>query len=125
MEYIFIALQLIVGVSLLNVWLIQYNKATQWRGGNAKTLKEEFQVYGLPDWSLYVIGFLKVTLAIVLIVSIWFPEYLIPSALGLAFLLLGSIVMHIKIKDPLKKSIPALLFLLICLFLAFSEYFIS
>lgn len=124
MEYVFIGLQLIVAISILNVWLFQYNKATQWRGGSATTLKEEFQVYGLPNWSLYLIGFLKVTLAIGLIVAIWYPEYLMFSSLGLAILLVGSILMHIKISDPIKKSFPAFLFLLICLFLAFSEYII-
>lgn len=125
MEYVFIALQLIVGVSILNVWLVQYNKATQWRGGNASTIKEEFAAYGLPSWSLYVIGFLKVTLAIALIAAIWFPVLLKPAALGLAFLLAGSVIMHIKIKDPIKKSFPALLFMAMCLFLAFAPEFIS
>ena len=120
MEYVAIALQLIIGLSILNVWLIQYNKNTQWRGGNATTLKEEFAVYGLPEWSLYLIGFLKVSLAIALIAGIWFPELVDPSALGLAFLLAGSVLMHIKIKDPLKKSFPALLFLVLCLILVFA-----
>lgn len=119
MEYVSIAFQLIVGVSILNVWLIQANKATQWRGGSAKTIKEEFAAYGLPEWSLYVIGFLKVVLAIALISAIWFPNLLKPAALGLAFLLAGSVLMHFKIKDPIKKSFPALLFLAMCLFLAF------
>jgi len=119
MEYVSIALQLIIGLSILNVWLIQYNKDTQWRGGSATTIKEEFAVYGLPSWSLYVIGFLKVTLAIALICGIWFPELIKPAAIGLAFLLAGSVLMHIKIKDPFKKSFPALLFLVLCLVLVF------
>jgi hypothetical protein len=119
MEYITIALQLIVGLSILNVWLIQYNKPTQWRGGNASNIKEEFEVYGLPNWSCYVIGFLKVALAIALIVAIWFPQLVQPAALGLALLLAGSILMHLKIKDPIKKSFPAFLFLCICLYLTF------
>jgi len=119
MEYVTIALQLIIGLSILNVWLIQYNKSTQWRGGNARTIKEEFEVYGLPQWSLYLIGFLKVALAIALICGIWYSELIIPAATGLAILLSGSVLMHIKIKDPLKKSFPALLFLVLCLLLIF------
>ncbi|MFT5735728.1 MAG: hypothetical protein ACJAU2_000846 [Maribacter sp.] len=119
MEYITIALQLIVGLSILNVWLIQYNKPTQWRGGNASNIKEEFEVYGLPNWSCYVIGFLKVALAIGLMVAIWFPQLLQPTALGLGLLLGGSILMHLKIKDPIKKSFPAFLFLCMGLYLAF------
>lgn len=120
MEYFNYALQLIVGLSLLNVWLVQYNKSTQWRGGNAQNIKEEFQVYGLPVWMCYFVGFLKVTGAIGLIAAIWFPVLLVPCAIGLAILLAGSVVMHFKINDPLKKSFPALLFLSMCIYLALS-----
>ena len=115
MNYFTIALQCIVGISILNVWLVQNKKQTQWRGGNAKTLLEEFKVYGLPAWSCYVIGVLKVILAIGLLAAIWLPEIKQASALGLALLLMGSIVMHFKIKDPLKKSFPAFLFGIMCL----------
>ncbi len=121
MEYFNYVLQLIVGLSLLNVWLLQYNKSTQWRGGNAKTILEEFKVYGLPGWSCYVIGFLKVTGAIGLIAAIWFPILLTPCAIGLAILLAGSVVMHFKINDPLKKSFPAFLFLSMCVYLALAN----
>lgn len=120
MNYITIAFQCIVAISLLNVWLIQSKKPTQWRGGDATTIIEEFKVYGLPVWMCYVVGTLKVLLAIGLIAAIWYPELKQASALGLAFLLMGSIVMHLRIKDPLKKSFPAFLFLLMCLFITFS-----
>jgi len=119
MDNIKIILQLIVALSLLNVWLIQNNKATRWRGGNAKTIIEEFEVYGLPKWMCYFVGILKVTLSIGLIVAIWVPELLQPCAIGLSILLLGSITMHFKIKDPIIKSFPAALFLTLCLIITF------
>lgn len=118
MNYITIVLQVIVAISILNVWLIQNKKATQWRGGEATTIIEEFKAYGLPVWMCYTVGTLKVLLAIGLLAAIWYPEIRQVSALGLAVLLLGSIVMHIKIKDPLKKSFPAFLFLLMCVYIA-------
>lgn len=119
MNYFTIALQCIVAISILNVWLVQNKKPTQWRGGSATTIIEEFKVYGLPVWMCYVIGAFKVVLAIGLLAAIWYPALKQPSALGLALLLLGSIAMHIKIKDPLKKSFPAFLFLIMCLYIAF------
>lgn len=122
MNYIIIALILIVSLSLLNVWLVQYNKPTQWRGGNATTLKEEFAVYGLPGWMFYLVGFLKVSFSLLLIAGIWYPSIRYYAAVGLAILLLGSIIMHIKISDPLKKSLPAFIFLLSCLYIAFVGY---
>ena len=48
-EYIIIFLKIIVGVSIINVWLIQPNKPSGWRGGDAKTIIEEFNVYGLSN----------------------------------------------------------------------------
>lgn len=119
MNYMIIACQIIVGLSILNVWLIQNKKDTKWRGGNAKTIIEEFKVYGLSETMCYVVGFLKVTLAVLLIIGIWVPVFTQTAALGLAALLLGSIVMHFKIKDPLFKSFPAALFLVLCLCIAF------
>ncbi|MHA7862933.1 DoxX family protein [Flagellimonas marinaquae] len=119
MEYFTVALQCIVAISILNVWLVQNKKATQWRGGNATTIIEEFEVYGLPVWMCYLVGTLKVILALGLIAAIWYPALRQPSALGLAVLLSGSVAMHFKINDPLKKSFPAFLFLLMCLYIAF------
>jgi len=122
MDYVVIALQLIVGLSILNVWLVQNKKASRWRGGNATTIVEEFQVYGLPDKFVYVIGAFKVTLAILLIAGLVFPALKLPAAVGLAVLLSGSIAMHLKIGDPLIKSFPAALFLLMCLIIAYASY---
>jgi len=119
MNYLVIAFQVLVGISILNVWLVQAKKATRWRGGNATTILEEFKEYGLSTALCYIIGFIKVTLATLLIAAIWYPILKQPAALGLATLLAGSIVMHIKIKDPLLKSFPAALFLIMCLFIAF------
>ena len=119
MNYILIALQCIVALSILNVWLIQNKKETPWRGGNATTIVEEFNEYGLPVWMCYSVGILKVLLAIGLILAIWYPDLRQVSALGLAALLLGSIVMHVKISDPVKKSFPAFLFFCMCLYIAF------
>ena len=119
MNYFIFILQIIVGLSILNVWLLQKDKPTKWRGGNATTIVEEFQVYGLPVWMCYVIGTLKVVLAIALLAAIWIPVLKQPAALGLAILLSGSVLMHFKIKDPLMKSFPAFLFLSMCLIIAF------
>lgn len=119
MEYLIIAFQFIVGLSILNVWLVQYSKETKWRGGNATSIFEEFEVYGLPASSVYIVGAIKVILALLLIAGIWIQALRYPAAIGLATMLAGSIVMHFKISDPLLKSFPAALFLTMCLAIAF------
>lgn len=119
MNYLIIAFQITVGVSILNVWLIQNRTATRWRGGNATTLLEEFKEYGLSKRICYIVGFFKVSFAILLIIAIWLPALKQTASLGLAVLLTGSIVMHFKIKDPILKSFPASLFLVLSLLIAF------
>lgn len=118
-DYITIGLKLIVGISILNVWLIQPKKNTKWRGGNASTIVEEFKVYGLSKPFCYVVGFLKVTLALLLLASIKFEGFTLLASAGLALLLLGSVAMHLKIKDPFYKSYPALLFIVLNLIIIY------
>ena len=101
-------LQLIISVGLINVWLFRFNKVTEYRGGGANNMKEEFQAYGLPIWLMYVVGFLKIAIAIMLIVSIWVKELLEYNLWLLSVLMFGAVLMHLKVKDPIKKSYPAL-----------------
>ena len=118
-EYIIIALKLIVGLSILNVWLIQPNKPSKWRGGDATTITEEFSVYGLSKTFYYIVFAVKVGLAILLLVSIKYDIFSLYSSIGLAALLGGSIAMHLKVKDALFKSFPAFLFMGLNLIIAY------
>ncbi len=113
MNSIVIVLKVIVSLSILNVWLLRFGKATPWRGGEAKTMKEEFESYGLPQWFMYLIGGAKVLLALLLLFSIFYNELESIGAYGIATLMLGAIIMHLKIKDPLLKSVPAITFLVL------------
>ena len=100
-------LSIVIALGIFNVWLLRFNRSTPWRGGAAANLREEFAVYGLPAWSVGVVGFLKVLFAAGLIAGIWIPELSRFAAAGIAVLMLGAVSMHVKVKDPLKKSLPA------------------
>jgi len=65
--------QIIVALGLLNVWLLHFRQRTAYRGGNAGSMKDEFIVYGMPEWSVYVVGALKVGIAICLLAGLWLP----------------------------------------------------
>ena len=117
---VIIALKIIVGISILNVWLLQKNKATIWRGGSAKTIFEEFEAYGLSRQFCYIIGFSKVSLALILLASIQFTALTLIGSLGLSLLLFGSILVHIKIKDVWYKSFPAFLFMVMNLIIVYT-----
>lgn len=119
MELIVLIIQIIIALGILNVWILRFGKASTWRGGSAKSMKEEFTVYGLPGWFMVLIGFLKISLAILLIAGIWFPALIKPAANVIAILMLGAIIMHIKVKDTLKKSLPAFIMLVLALIVGF------
>ena len=48
-------LQIVVGLGLLNVWLLRVQSSTAFRGGSAQSLREEFAAYDLPDWFFYLV----------------------------------------------------------------------
>ncbi|MFQ3296792.1 MAG: hypothetical protein ACI9JT_001668 [Polaribacter sp.] len=118
--YLVIILKIIVGASMLNVWLLQAHKATKWRGGKATSIITEFEVYGLSKQFCYFIGFLKISFAILLLASLKFESLTLTSSIGLTILLLGSVAMHVKIKDALYKSFPAALFIVMNLIILYS-----
>ena len=103
----FVLLNLVIAFSIFNVWIIRYNQETKWRGKDSKSLKEEFQVYGLPIWFMYIIGLLKLSLSILLIIGMWFPKISFYASLTMIVLMIGALLMHLKVNDPLKKSLPA------------------
>ncbi len=101
-------LQIIVGLGLLNVWLVRGSSSTSYRGGSAQTLQEEFATYGLPGFAFYLVGALKIGAAVILLAGVWMATLPVREAAGLvAALMLGAIVMHLKVGDPVVKSLPA------------------
>lgn len=118
METLALTLQLIIALGILNVWLLRYGAETEYRGGDARNMSEEFAVYGLPSWSVPVIGSMKVLLAVLLILGLWLPEFTQPAAVGLAIFMTGAVVMHIKVRDSIKKTVPALAMLVLCVLTA-------
>jgi uncharacterized membrane protein YphA (DoxX/SURF4 family) len=111
MTYIEIIVQVTIALGIYNVWLLRFGKATSWRGGTAQNMKEEFAAYGLPPTGMYVVGFFKLTFATMLLIGIALPSFVPPAALGMTLLMVGAIVMHVKVSDPLKRSLPAAIML--------------
>jgi hypothetical protein len=118
MNEILMLLQLIIGLGILNVWLLRFGKPSVWRGGSSANMKEEFAVYGLPDWALYAVGFFKILFAVMLIAGIWLPGLILPAAMGMVILMLAAVAMHVKIGDSAKKSVPAGTLLILSLLVA-------
>jgi uncharacterized membrane protein YphA (DoxX/SURF4 family) len=107
-------LQVVVGLGLLNVWLVRSRSATNYRGRSAMTLKQEFQEYGLPPVAYFIVGTLKVVAGVVLLASLWMPMPARLAAVVVAGLMIGALVMHAKVKDPMLKFVPAAAMLVMC-----------
>ncbi len=109
--YIVYIFQIIIAFGLINVWLVRFNKPTKYRGGGAGNMADEFAAYGLPKWFMYLIGAGKMLIATLMIVGFWVPVVVYPASALLVLLMLGAVSMHIKVKDPFIRTVPALLML--------------
>ena len=112
-------LSVFVGLTIINVWLFRASKSTSFRGGNATNLLEEFTVYGLEDYFL-IIGIVKVSLAIVLILSLYYSKLRLFASLGIAIMMLVAVYMHMSVGDELIKSLPASSLFISSLLIAYS-----
>ncbi len=119
LEISVIIAQVVIAMGIYNVWILRFSQATEWRGADSKNMKDEFSTYGLSPIVMIIVGFLKIFLATLLFAGIWFPFLTRPAALGLAILMLGAILMHLKVRDPIKKFLPASIMFVLCLFVAF------
>lgn len=116
MDIIVKVVQVVIGLAVANVWLFRENKPTPYRGGNATTFREEWAVYGLPEWSLAPVKFAKLALAACLILGLFVPALTLVGAFGMAAFMVGAVAMHVKVRDPLMKSMPAALLLALSLY---------
>jgi hypothetical protein len=107
-----------VALGILNVWIVRRVQPTPYRGQSAQTLREEFTAYGLPDWVFTAVGVVKIALAVALLISIWRPVLAQPAALALGAIMVVAFGMHLKVRDPVIKSLPSLVVLAMCLGIA-------
>jgi hypothetical protein len=100
--------QTVAALWILNVWFNRFNKDTGYRGGGATNMREEFEEYGFSKDQMYVVGAAKVSLATLMLAGLAVPKLVRPASTGLALFMLGAIGMHVKVKDPIKRSAPAM-----------------
>jgi len=105
----------LVSGTVFYVWLLNMNNTSPYRGGAAVSLKEEFLAYGLSESIFYLIGGIKLLAALALFFGLRFKRIIVPSTQIIAVLMIGAIAMHLKVADPLLKSLPAIGMLSMCL----------
>ena len=70
MENILNLSQLIISITILIVWVFRFDNIVL-----------EFKQYGLSNLLRNIVGALKISLATVLVLGIWYPEFLFISRL--------------------------------------------
>lgn len=112
MSLVLLLLQILIAVGLLNVWIIRSGRPTRYRGAGAQTMTQEFLAYGLPLWSVYVVGFFKIAIAIIMISGLYRGDMMSSVGVGalgiLSILMIGALVMHTKVRDKIVRMLPAL-----------------
>lgn len=104
MRNVAIVLQALVAASIFFVWAVRY-----------ANIVEEFRQYGLPTWLRDLVGIVKTTCAVLLLVGISRPDMAVLGALGIAALMLAAVATHLRVKNPVGRMLPALTLLLLCL----------
>ena len=111
MENISLISQLIVAISVIFVWVFRYDN-----------IVVEFKHYGYSDLLRNIVGASKISVSTLLIMGIWYNEITVYASLAMAFFMVCAQISHIKVKNPLIKLVPSLIFLLMSLFVAAFNY---
>lgn len=89
----------------------------------ANGMVSDFERFGLAYLRRFT-GAMEVLGALGLLAGVWVPVLVIPSAAGLAALMLGGIVIRIRTRDPVSTTVPAVVLLGLNLFVvAFAARF--
>ena len=70
-----------------------------------KMFVDNFRHFGYPQWFRVVIGSLEVLGGLGLLIGIWLPWLAALASAGLTLVMLGAILTHVRIREPLQKIV--------------------
>jgi len=111
MHALTISLQALVAASVFFVWVVRYANIVQ-----------EFKQYGLPDWLRDLVGILKMTFALMLLIGIDRALFAVVGGIGIAILMGAAAVTHLRVKNPVFKMLPSLTLLVFSTAIALINY---
>jgi len=110
-------------LTILNVWLIRFDSNSIYRGGEAKNMIQEFEEYGFNENIVYIVGFLKVSAALVLLLGIYYNKLIFPATLTISLFMISAVIMHFKVSDELIKFMPSSILLFSSLVIIYIDKF--
>ena len=115
MKFLLKILLVLVSLTVITAWTYNLNLDTQFRGGDATNMIEEFEAYGLNYTTMIVVGIFKVSCAIMLLFGIKFRKLILPAAGVMSLFMIAAVYFHLSISDPLIPTLPSLVLLTSCL----------
>ena len=111
MHELTIALQALVAAAVFFVWVVRYANIVQ-----------EFKQYALPDWLRDLVGILKLTCSLLLLIGIERPLFAVVGGGVIAVLMAAAFVTHLRVKNPVFKMLPSLTLLVLAAVIALINY---
>ena len=111
MQDLTISLQALVAAAIFFVWVVRYDN-----------IIIEFKQYGLPDWLRDLVGILKLTFSLLLLIGIQRAPLAVAGGIGIAGLMACAFAMHLRVKNPVFKMLPSLTLLVLSLIIALINY---
>ena len=111
MNILAIFLESLVSASIFFVWVVRYDN-----------IVSEFKQFGYPDWLRDLVGILKLTLSVLLLIGITDNRFAVAGGIGIALLMIAAFVTHIRVKNPLHKMMPSLTLMVLSILIAFLNY---
>ena len=111
MHALTVSLQALVAASVFFVWVVRYANIVQ-----------EFKQYGLPDWLRDLVGILKMTFSLMLLIGIERGTFAVAGGIGIAILMGAAFFTHLRVKNPVFKMLPSLTLLLFSTLIAWINY---
>lgn len=106
-----ISLQALVATSIFFVWVVRYDNVI-----------EEFKVYRLPNWLRDLVGILKLTFSLMLLIGIERKQFAIVGGFGIAVLMGCAFFTHLRVKNSLIKMLPSMTLLVLSIVIAFINF---
>ncbi|MDA7632491.1 DoxX family protein [bacterium] len=110
-QAITVSLQALVAASIFFVWVVRY-----------ENIVSEFRQFGYPDWLRDLVGILKLTFSILLLVGIGQAQFALVGSIGIALLMLAALVTHLRVKNPPFMMMPSLSLMVLSVFISILNY---
>lgn len=111
----------VVSIVLQSLLILAFLGSGLSKIAGAKMHVDNFNSWRLPQWFRVVTGLVQVVGVIALVIGFWEPSWAAAAGLWLGVTMLGGILVHIRVKDPIQKTFPAIILFILPLIVFFIQ----